>query len=65
MRWKSIPDGTKKIVSKFLWFPTTIATYKMVNGNLDREYQTRWLEIASIEYISIRGRWFPNRFMEN
>lgn len=58
MRWSEHRDGDKKIVKKFLLLPFTI------------NYETRWLETATIEYryseyMNGYSAWTPIRFLDN
>lgn len=67
MRWtkKSKPEsGAQRVISKFLWFPTTLCTSTYAGY-----IETRWLEKALIvqEYYvdpySSTERWYNERWL--
>lgn len=57
MRWHDPVCGETKIVKKFLWLPFEI------------NFETRWLEDATIKYVYVSGHlynyWKPIEFLDN
>lgn len=55
MRWCDPVSGETKIVKKFLWLP------------LEIDFETRWLEEATIKYryCDIDQDWLPIEFLDN
>lgn len=58
MRWNNPKIGDVKVVTKFLWLP------------LEINFETRWLEDATIKYVYVTGHvdsykyWQPIEFVD-
>lgn len=59
MRWKEPSVGDVKVLTKFLLLP------------LEINFETRWLETATIKYVYVSGHvdsynyWRPIEFLDN